>query len=364
MKQCSSPVCYTGESGDFSSSQLAAGESLSEKESTLTCMDAPGMNAVEMLNVSLDMCPKRRVFTPAKTENSPQVSVSASGISFGADQPLAAENKEEKIDDTKVCEESDQNVNLSPSAEMANNEWKLAEGSRVPSVRRKPSQPQTSNAASMQAEIVPEDDENSGTGNMNDTFQILQPVLPNTPCIDHSRRHSFGTSTPQSHGTHSHNPTSSRTAKRLSSERAAFSHRLDFGNEGKTDVLTANSPVSRHQSRPLNSNHTPAISWGQNVKSDDKVTNVKHLSDSFIRQGQSKGKLAFLQNKFTANSPVGSSKHSSSSASGRSVVATNPYPGNLNSPTSLGPDEKQKPESAFCVNSNNANSFTACIISK
>ncbi|BFZ04113.1 hypothetical protein BsWGS_07153 [Bradybaena similaris] len=61
-----SPSCYTAESWEFSNSQYAGGESLSERESTATCGD-PGANAVEILNESLEMCPKRRGINTGKT---------------------------------------------------------------------------------------------------------------------------------------------------------------------------------------------------------------------------------------------------------------------------------------------------------
>ncbi|BFZ04114.1 hypothetical protein BsWGS_07152 [Bradybaena similaris] len=338
-----SPSCYTAESWEFSNSQYAGGESLSERESTATCGD-PGANAVEILNESLEMCPKRRGINTGKTGNSPQFLVSPSGISFGADELLKARSTEQDVaSSVKVREEND---NLCPSTSI---EWGMPAG-----LRKTLSHHLAMSVAKHDFQTLPEEEDNSGKADVNDTFLIQRPsaVLSNIPSIESSRRCLFSSSITQSQNASvPRSSTSLPTTRRQSLERITNPQKPDLLTDGKCEGSVANNPVSRYPLKMQSFNHATAA-WSPAVKvgyREDRATNIRRPSvESLIRQQQNKTKpISHNQNKIMRSpSPAMSGK-----------LSMNPNCGHLNSPSSTGCDERQKSDSAFCANSNNVNTF-------
>lgn len=352
MKKGLSPSCYTTESGEFSNSQHAGGESLSERESTATCGKA-GANAVEILNESLEMCPKRRGMNTGKTGNSPQFLVSPSGISFGADELLKAKSTEQDVASSVVTEEHD---NLCPSTSNHSIEWGMPAG-----LRKTLSHHLAMSLAKHDVETMPEEEDNSGKGNVNDTFLIQKPsaVLSNIPSIESSRRCLFGNSVTQSQNASVPRiSTSLPTSRRQSLERITNPQNPDLLTDGKCEGSAANNPVSRYPLKISSFNQATAT-WSPAVKvgyREDRATNIRRPSvESLIRQHQNKTKpISHNQNKIVRSpSPAMSAK-----------LSMNLNCGHLNSPSSTGCDERQKPDSAFCANSNNVNTFAVSATSE
>ncbi|XP_059157943.1 uncharacterized protein LOC131942219 isoform X2 [Physella acuta] len=329
-----------------SNQQTTKTPEMETKQSVKNC----DLNPVEALNNSLEKCPKRLGQCGNMNSGSPHGTPSASvtTISFG--------------DSTLVPTES---VNGPKPPQAAANDQKP---SLLPQNTEHDKAPVIKSAQVADGKVAPDPkpyhetpSQTSSTDHLNDTFQVLKPALPNTPCIDSSLKLNIPDAAKPSPATpHLRQTTEPNRPRHLEKIIKADTQSDDISNRSsvfKGEGVVKVAPALRFPPKSLNS----TFSSSRGTEKDDKQQpNNRRISSEFSRQNKLKSSSAGSARPISV-SPVSSSKHSPTNSSKSAAPAnsnvSNPLKsGNLTEVQ--GSREKTRPVSACCMNANNVHSLS------